>query len=130
MGFHRSGVNQFVEIQKLMALALTAGNLGHSTTQLLIKFCWGKRQSRMDSQITRSCRHNISMMRSLQLMHQLHDDFILFIYFLLKKGQTVFNNCNIRIQYLHYNLQKIKKKSVQSVVCAGRWEDPGRKIKI
>lgn len=41
-------------------------------------------------------------------MHQLHDDFILFI-FLLKKGQTVFNNCNIRIQYLHYNLQKIKK---------------------
>lgn len=62
-------------------------------------------------------------------MHQLHNDFILLI-FLLKKGQTVFNNCNIRIQYLHYNLQKIKKKSVQSVVCAGRWEDPGRKIKI
>lgn len=47
-------------------------------------------------------------------MHQLHNDFILLI-FLLKKGQTVFNNCNIRIQYLHYNLQKIKKKNLFSL---------------
>lgn len=36
-----------------------------------------------------------------------------------KKRQTVFNNCNITVECLLYNLQKIKK-CMYTVVCGGK----------
>lgn len=36
-------------------------------------------------------------------------------FFIEKKDKPFFNNCNINIQYLHYNLQKIRNKNLFSL---------------
>lgn len=64
-------------------------------------------------------------------MHELHND-IFFNAFIEKKDpKKQFSTTAISMYSICLIIYKRfkKKKSVQSLVCAGRWEDPGRKIK-